>query len=212
VSLDPNDVSYEIPANLGYSGGSQTSWLAQTLQALRNDPAVDFVVVFFHHCAYCTCTSHGSEGGVRQYWTPLFDQYQVDLVINGHNHVYERTDPIKAGAPTTTAPIGATITPATQGTTYVAAGGAGASLYAFSVPDSYEGTVNNVASVGSYVNQSGGTQVPENVAWSRVRYTGYGLLVVDVTPPFFGGRTTMQVRALNESGTEVDRFTLSRNS
>jgi hypothetical protein len=169
VSLDPNDVSYEIPANLGYSGGSQTSWLGQTLQTLRHDPAVDFLVVFFHHCAYCTCTSHGSEGGVRQYWTPLFDQYQVDLVINGHNHVYERTDPIKAGAPTTTAPIGATIMPATQGTTYVAAGGAGASLYAFSAPDSYEGAVNNVASVGSYVNQSGGAQVPESVAWSRVR-------------------------------------------
>jgi hypothetical protein len=62
------------------------------------------------------------------------------------------------------------------------------------------------------LNEPGSTQVPERVAWSRVRYTGYGVLVVDVTPPFFGGRTTMQVRALNESGTEVDSFTLSRNS
>lgn len=212
MSLDPNDVSFEIPANLGYSGGSQTSWLGQTLNTLRNDRSVDFIVVFFHHCAYCTCTSHGSEGGVRQYWAPLFDQFQVDLVINGHNHVYERTDPLKAGAPTTTAPIGATIEPATQGTTYVAAGGAGASLYAFSVPDSYEDNVDNVPSVSSYVNQAGGTEVPETVAWSRVRYTGYGLLVVNVNPPSFGGRTSMQVRALNESGIEVDRFTLSRQS
>jgi hypothetical protein len=211
VSLDPNDVSYEIPANLGYSGGSQTRWLGKTLKALRHDRSVDFIVVFFHHCAYCTCTSHGSEGGVREYWAPLFDRYQVDLVINGHNHVYERTDPIKAGAPTTTAPVGATIEPATEGTTYVAAGGAGASLYAFSVPDSYEGWVDNVASVGSHVNQPGRTRVPETVAWSRVRYSGYGLLVVDVTPPLFGGRTSMAVRALDERGTEVDSFTLSRS-
>jgi Purple acid Phosphatase, N-terminal domain/Calcineurin-like phosphoesterase len=106
ISLDPNDVSYEIPANLGYSHGQQTTWLAGTLAALRANRGTDFVVVFFHHCAYCTCTAHGCEGGVQQYWTPLFDQYAVDLVINGHNHIYERTDPIKAGARTTTAPVG----------------------------------------------------------------------------------------------------------
>jgi Calcineurin-like phosphoesterase/Purple acid Phosphatase, N-terminal domain len=209
ISLDPNDVSYEIPANLGYSGGSQTAWLSQTLRSLRANRNIDFIVVFFHHCAYCTCTSHGSEGGVRQYWAPLFDQFGVDLVINGHNHIYERTDPIKAGAPTTTAPIGSTITPATQGTTYVAAGGAGKSLYAFSAPDSYEGAVDNVATVAGYSNQAGGTEVPETVAWSRVRYTGYGLLVVNVAAPVFG-KATMVVRALNENGVELDNFTLSR--
>jgi hypothetical protein len=166
--------------------------------------------VFFHHCAYCTCTTHGSEGGVRKYWTPLFDQYEVDLVINGHNHVYERTDPIKGGNPTTTAPIGATITPATEGTTYVACGGAGKSLYAFSAPDSYEGNVDNVASVASYINESGSTTQDETVTWSEVRYTGYELLVVDVNPGGFGSRSTMLVRCLNESGSEIDRFTLQR--
>ncbi len=212
VSLDPNDVSYELPANFGYTGGAQTAWLGQTLAALRRDPAVDFIVIFFHHCAYCTCTSHGSEGGVRQYWTPLFDQYEVDLVINGHNHIYERTDPISAGAPTGSAPIGATIDPATQGTTYVAVGGAGKSLYAFSAPDSYEGNIDNVASIASYVNEAGGTTQNETVTWSQVRYTGYELLVVDVTPPSFGGTTTMLVRAINEYGTEIDRFTLSRRA
>jgi hypothetical protein len=210
VSLDPNDVSYEIPANLGYTDGAQTTWLGQTLATLRGSQSIDFIVVFFHHCAYCTCTTHGSEGGVRQYWTPLFDQYEVDLVINGHNHIYERTDPIRAGSPTGTAPIGATITPATQGTTYVAVGGAGKSLYSFSAPDSYEGNVDNVSSISSYVNESGGTTQNETVTWSQVRYTGYELLVVDVTPPSFGGVTTMLVRAVNEAGTEIDRFTLRR--
>jgi hypothetical protein len=211
ISLDPNDVSYEIPANLGYSDGKQTAWLASTLASLRSNPAIDFIVVFFHHCAYCTCTTHGSEGGVRQFWTPLFDQYQVDLVINGHNHVYERTDPIKAGSPTGNAPIGAVIDPATQGTTYVACGGAGKSLYSFSAPDSYEGDINNVSSISSYVNEPNGVEQPETVTWSQVRYTGYCLLVGQVTPPWHGGgTTTLLIRGLNESGTEVDRFTLSR--
>jgi hypothetical protein len=49
----------------------------------------------------------------------------VDLVINGHNHIYERNNPLINGTQTSTAPIGSTITPATQGTTYVVAGGAG---------------------------------------------------------------------------------------
>jgi hypothetical protein len=126
-----------------------------------------------------------------------------------HHHIYERTDPIKAGAATATAPIGATITPATEGTTYVAAGGAGKSLYAFNAPDSDEGAVDNAASVAGYVNETGSTEVPETVTWSRVRYTGCGLLVVTVSPSAWG-KPPCWFRAINENGTDVDRFTLIR--
>ena len=123
ISLDPNDVSYEIPANFGYSGGAQTTWLGQTLAALRARTRRSTSSSSTSTTApTARARAHGSEGGVRQFWTPLFDQYQVDLVINGHNHIYERTDPIRAGSPTATAPIGSTIEPATQGTTYVTCG------------------------------------------------------------------------------------------
>jgi hypothetical protein len=93
----------------------------------------------------------------------------------------------------------------------VCAGAAGKSLYAFSAPDSYEGNIDNVSPVSTYVNEAGGTQVSENVTWSQVRYTGYCLLVVEVTPPTFGRPTTMLVRGLNENGIEVDRVTLTRS-
>ena len=63
LSLDANDVSYEIPANFGYSGGAQVAWINKTLAAYRADPSIDFIVAYFHHCAYSTCTSHASEGG-----------------------------------------------------------------------------------------------------------------------------------------------------
>ena len=211
ISLDANDVSYELPANNGYSGGAQTAWLAKELASYRARKDIDFIVAYFHHCAYSTCTSHGSEGGVRQYWTPLFDKYSVDLVINGHNHIYERTDPLKSGSATGAAPIGSTVTPATQGTTYIVAGGAGASLYQFSAADSYEGDVDNVPSINAFVNETGGTSVTQAVTWSRVRYTGYALLVVESNPSHGpGGKSTLAVRAVDEFGAEIDRVTLQR--
>jgi hypothetical protein len=211
ISLDANDVSFEIPANFGYTGGAQTAWLEATLAALRANPAVDFIVAYFHHCAYSTCTAHGCEGGARQYWTPLFDKYTVDLVINGHNHIYERTDPIIGGAPTGATPIGSTIHPANQGTTYIAAGGAGESLYQFNAPDSYQGHVHNVASIKTYVNETGGTTVNQTVTWSRVRYTGYCLVVVNSEPGSpHGGTPTLNVRGLDENGAELDQITLVR--
>ena len=143
---------------------------------------------------------------------PLFDQYGVDLVINGHNHLYERTDPLKGGVVTTPAPIGSTVTPATQGTTYITAGGGGESLYAFTAADSYEGSVDNVATVSAYINAAGGTEVPETVTWSRVRYTGYCLVVIDSNPAPHHGTSTLTIRGLSETGAEIDRVVLSRHT
>jgi hypothetical protein len=153
---------------------------------------------------------------VQKYWTPLFDKYSVDLVINGHNHIFERTDPIINGSPTEVAPIGATIYPAKDGTTYVCAGAGGESLYAFSTPDSYEGAIDNVSSEATFVNEYDSTTktsytVSETVTWSRIRYTGYNLLVVDSTPGFGpNSPSTLLVRGLDEYGAELDRFTLVR--
>ncbi|MET7851076.1 metallophosphoesterase family protein [Streptomyces avermitilis] len=209
ISLDANDVSFEIPANLGISGGTQTTWLEAQLKKYRAAKGIDFIVVFFHHCAYCTSTAHSSEGGVRQEWVPLFDKYTVDLVINGHNHQYERTDVIKGNEVTKKLPIGGTAYPETEGVVYVTAGAAGRSLYAFTAPDSYEGHENDVESVSAFVNLKGGRQ-NETVAWSRVRYLDYSFLRVDVTPAAKGRTATLKVRGIAESGKEIDHFTVAR--
>jgi 2',3'-cyclic-nucleotide 2'-phosphodiesterase (5'-nucleotidase family) len=172
---------------------------------------VDFVVVFFHHCAYSTTVAHASEGGVRAQWVPLFDKYQVDLVINGHNHIYERADVLRGGVSKKT-PIGATVHSETDGTTYVTAGAAGRSLYSFAVADSYAGHVNDIDEVPSYVNAEGRVKVTESVTWSRVRYTGYSFLAVDVDPADEGRTTSLTLRALTENGTEIDRVVIARRA
>jgi predicted phosphodiesterase len=67
-------------------------------------------IVAFHHPAF-SCSKHGSTPRVIRHWVPLFEEYGVDLVLNGHDHNYQRF-----------APVG--------GVTYVVTGGGGDELYA----------------------------------------------------------------------------------
>ncbi|MEU5577384.1 metallophosphoesterase family protein [Streptomyces huasconensis] len=208
VALDANDVSYEIPANRGYTDGKQTAWLDRRLGELRADEDVDFVVVFFHHCAYST-SRHASDGGVRDAWLPLFTKHQVDLVVNGHNHVYERTDAIKGGEVGRPVPVGASTDPTRDGIVYVTAGGAGKDLYEFGpgVRDSYEGHVHDRDEIATFHWTKARRSDPEKVAWSRVRYTGFSFLAVEVTP---GAHPKLSVSALAEHGERVDHFEVVR--
>jgi hypothetical protein len=197
VAADANDVSTEITRNNGVSGGAQQDWLERTLAGLRADPAVDWIVVGFHHCAYCTNTLHGSDGGVRR-WVPLFDRYGVDVVINGHNHCYERTHPLRAGIPVAEVATGGTWG-AAGGVTYLCAGGGGGQTYPMSVAPL------------STVTVDGGARIPERAPWSAARYNDHSLLLLDVDPGRdAGGATTLTVRAVSAAGAEFDRLTLVR--
>lgn len=89
-------------------------------------------IVSHHQPMYTVSTRHRSNTDLREYWEPLYDQYGVDLVVTGHNHLYERSVPIRAGAPAT---------PET-GTVHIVTGGAGAPLYSDIEPDWY-GEVSN---------------------------------------------------------------------
>ena len=211
ISLDGNDVCYNTPANLDYTKGRQRVWLERKLAAFRADPTIDFVVVYLHQCTYSTCADNGAELGAQQQWAPLFDRYQVDLVLSGHNHIYERTDPIRAGKPTRKVPSGGTVDPVRDGTTYVVAGGGGGGVYSFPASDSYLGhETPNDTPVPMVICEPNGDNETVKVGWSRVRYTGYCLLAIDVTPAAHGRPARLSVRSLIEDGTAVDDFTVQR--
>jgi len=90
VSVDNNDVNAQIPANVGYSSGRQRDFVERALRAAREDPTVDFIIVLMHQAAFSSGI-HGSDQGVRDTWFELFSRYRVDLVIQGHDHHYERS-------------------------------------------------------------------------------------------------------------------------
>ncbi|MFJ6774670.1 metallophosphoesterase [Kitasatospora sp. NPDC091257] len=215
ISLDGNDVCYNTPANLDCTKGKQKKWLESRLTALRADTGIDFIVVHPHQCTYSTCHDNGAELGAQQDWSPLFDKYQVDLVLSGHNHVYERTDPIRAGKATRKAirkaASGDTVDPAKDGTTYVVAGGGGGGLYSYPASDTYLGHESaNDKPVPMVVADRSGHNQTVKVTWSRVRYTGYCLVAAEVTPAAAGRPARMEVRSLTEDGTAVDRVTVQR--
>ncbi|BBY67828.1 hypothetical protein MPRI_00150 [Mycobacterium paraintracellulare] len=99
ISLANDDVAYQDGGNSyvhGYSGGEQRRWLASELAASRSDPNIDWVVVCMHQTAISTADkTNGADLGIREEWLPLFDQYQVDLVLCGHEHHYERSHPVR---------------------------------------------------------------------------------------------------------------------
>lgn len=212
ISLDGNDICYNSPSNLDYTEGRQTAWLKSQLKKFRDDPSIEFIVVYCHQCTYSTSDANGAELGAQQKWAPLFDQYQVDLVLNGHNHLYERTDPIKAGKGTKKASPGATVNPKTDGVTYITAGGGGESINDWideKVGDSYLGHVNDATVTMRWDDEDGGGH-SKKVTWSRVRYRGYSLVHVEVTPTVGGTPGRLKVRALTEDNVLVDEVTLRR--
>jgi len=62
-----------------------------------------WIFIFAHKPPYNSNANYGSFIPVRDVLDPLLTKYSVDLAIFGHEHSYERTFPLKNGAPATTA-------------------------------------------------------------------------------------------------------------
>jgi Purple acid Phosphatase, N-terminal domain/Calcineurin-like phosphoesterase len=215
IHLDGNDLSAQEPVNNGYTEGAQTTWLSAQLSRYRAaGSGIDFIVVVVNCCCYSSNRKHGSDGGLRYVWGPLFDQYSVDLVISGHVHAYERTNPMINGARTKTVASGGTVHPATDGTTYICAGGGGNGLYkewygTTGSGDPGSGTRPKIWQWTGGESGSGGTGSPQDVPdpakdYSAFRHAVWSCLVVDVTAPAgTGGQTSMYVQAMMPAQTST---------
>ena len=71
----------------------QYQFAIQDLEKYSKDPIIDWIIVFYHDHMYGS-GSLEEEIDFREIYHPLFDKYKVDLALQGHHHVYERTYPI----------------------------------------------------------------------------------------------------------------------
>ena len=89
-AFDVGDMHFTIlegDGSPGYGPGQPTYLFLK--QDLASHLAARWKFVFFHYPTY-SCGEHPSTDWVDRYWVPLFTQYQVDAVFNGHSHDYER--------------------------------------------------------------------------------------------------------------------------
>lgn len=110
-SFDYNNIHFVV-LNSEYDFEAQREWLREDL-AKNEQP---WTVAIFHRGPY---GSTYVTRAVQDYWVPVFDEFGVDLVLNGHDHMYLRTHPMKDGEPVQEG----------EGTTYLIPGGTGDKFY-----------------------------------------------------------------------------------
>jgi hypothetical protein len=229
IAIANDDICYQDAGSSyvrGYSQGAQKAWLEQELAASRANRDIDWIVVCMHQVAISTADKfNGADLGIREEWVPLFDKYNVDLVVCGHEHHYERSHPIRGHednqtltpVPTATA---TDVIDTTKGTVHMVIGGGGTSVPSnelfFDPP-----ACRVIVSVGAPDPKTGKRPphyVHEHAPWSAVRNAAhaYGFAAFTVDPgkeP--GGLTTMKVVYYDVTGPDgqlapFETFTLQR--
>jgi len=71
----------------------QIKFLETDLKLASINPDIDWIIVFFHKPMYSDISR--LEIDFRNTAQPILDKYGVDLVLQAHAHVYERTSPLK---------------------------------------------------------------------------------------------------------------------
>ena len=72
-----------------YMDPDQVKWINDEL----GKSGEKWKIVYFHHPLYSSSRTHGSQVKLREVLEPLFDRHKVSLVLNGHDHAYERIKP-----------------------------------------------------------------------------------------------------------------------
>ena len=72
-----------------YMDDEQLKWIQNELKSSKEK----WKICFFHHPLYSSARTHGSELKLRAVLEPLFITYDVSVVLNGQDHVYERIKP-----------------------------------------------------------------------------------------------------------------------
>lgn len=83
-----NNVAF-YSLNSNYMDAKQIKWLETELAADTSE----WKICFFHHPPYSSAKKHGSDKQLREVVEPIFLKYGVNLVLTGHDHVYERIKP-----------------------------------------------------------------------------------------------------------------------
>lgn len=134
--MDTDRVSYS-------SGSAQYNFIKNDLNSASQNPNIEWIVVYMHKqmytspntCSSSSCSNGGSDAStLRKTHHKMFDDYGVDVVLQGHVDNYQRTYPISySGGSTPTVTVNcSTNCSDPKGKFFALVGTGGVNFHAFS--------------------------------------------------------------------------------
>ena len=84
---------------------NQYRFVVDDLEKTSMNKNIDWIIVLFHKPMYSSISKQFEEYIIRDKYQNIFDKYNVDLVIQGHNHIYSRTFPLSLNPSNIAEPI-----------------------------------------------------------------------------------------------------------
>ena len=114
----------------------QYQFVKNDLKLAYDNKSIDWIIVYSFKPLYSSNTTHPGGEELRNSYHPLFEKYGVDIVLQAHNHNYQRTYPITFNETTPSSPIildkdKQNLYNNPKGPIFVTVGTAGAPLYNF---------------------------------------------------------------------------------
>ena len=180
--------------------GPQVLWLKQDLAANTKK----WTIVYFHHPPF-TMGSHNSDTEdelrlIRENIVPILEQYDVDLVLSGHSHDYERSKLQKGyvGLEASFDPLIHDVSQSSgkyDGTT-------NSCVYVKDSPTSFGGTVYTVAGSGGKLDAAQAS-FPHSAMYYSNQTVG-GSLIIEIEA------NRLDLKWLSEDGVIRDKFTMMK--
>jgi Calcineurin-like phosphoesterase len=76
-------------------GSTQYQFIEHDLKNASTNPNIDWRFVVESSPMYTSPSEHPADSNIRDIYHPLFDKYNVDIVLTSDNHNYQRTFPLK---------------------------------------------------------------------------------------------------------------------
>ena len=188
IYSSPGETSHHTIKAPLTEGSEQYKFIENDLAKASTDPNIDWMVAVYHKFAYTSPSALDTVDELRKTLHPLFDKYGVDLVLEGHQHNYQRSYPIRYNRDNPDYPI-ITTTDSNNRNSYTSSEGP-----IFATIGTGGATLFNLTGKAPYIAS---------------QHVGYGILNVDVIN---NGKTLNAKFYEDIDGIVKDQFTITKSS
>jgi predicted phosphodiesterase len=84
---------------------SQYNFVKNDLEAASKNPDIIWTIVYSYRPQYSSPSEHPGNNFLRDLYHPLFQKYNVDIILQAHNHNYQRSYPINYNNESSSSPL-----------------------------------------------------------------------------------------------------------